>query len=480
MYKSKLQQLCQQKLWPLPNYSCVKDGLDHCPSFKAFVLVNGVSFDSAPACKSSKEAQNDAAMRAFVRLGFEMETMEDEPVRPELKNGVEDQSSKVLGNTLISRDVQYPYKLQLQTYAQRNHLSLPSYSVTSMGPPHDCHFVACVTVGEQDFRSSAASKTVKEAENAAARAALTVLSPDGFEQICPSFVKNLLQELAQKEGLSVPKYKTCVSGPLHMQMFYSTVEVGGEIFQGKAARSKKLSEINAAEFAYRSLEERRLNRTSLSKQLASPETKDLETKNHSYLKDALHGTTVNKSCLHGSDSAKIKDQLTKYEVAEPTPIKKSQTDGQLTSEESIPPPKMQSNVCKNLLTGKATQINKADNKDQLVSQKGISPPTFQIDYSKKAEESESKPTVCALSEDILTPAEPLVTPAALQDSLAALSVVDSGPSNSTAYQSYLLCNRVRVYSCIPDIKFPKGITLIPIGVNKWVPVSLEFPNEKDM
>ncbi|KAL9671289.1 hypothetical protein QQ045_008857 [Rhodiola kirilowii] len=82
-----------------------------------------------------------------------------------------------------SNNVQYPYKLQLQTYAQRNHLSLPSYSVTSMGPQHDCHFVACVTVGEQDFRSSAASKTVKEAENAAARAALSVLSPDGFEEI---------------------------------------------------------------------------------------------------------------------------------------------------------------------------------------------------------------------------------------------------------------------------------------------------------
>uniref|UniRef100_A0A7N1A4I9 DRBM domain-containing protein n=1 Tax=Kalanchoe fedtschenkoi TaxID=63787 RepID=A0A7N1A4I9_KALFE len=381
MYKSKLQQLCHHRLWPLPTYSAIKHGPDHCPIFKASVLVNGASFDSAPACKSSKEAQNDAAMRAILRLGSDppapphsdLEIVEDEPPEPEMKNEALDLSSELLANALASNDVQYPYKLQLHTYAQRNNLSLPSYSTTSIGPPHACHFVACVTVGEQEFKSpTPPSRTVKEAENVAAKAALESLSPDGFEQISSGYVKNLLQELAQKEGLSAPKYKTSTSGALHMQMFYSTVEVGGEVFQGKAARSKKLSLINAAEVAYQALEERRLNQKSSAVRRASPEVKDQETKNHS-------------------------------------------------------------------------------------------------DFTKSVKyQEEGKPT------------DPAMTRASLQGEFGALSMADPGPAHSAACQSYLLCNRVRVYTSVPDIKFPKGVCLLQVADDKWVPVSLEYPCEKDV
>ncbi|KAL5725320.1 hypothetical protein ACHQM5_008475 [Ranunculus cassubicifolius] len=65
MYKAKLQEICQLHQWSLPTYSSNRDGPDHCPTFRASVVVNGVSFDSSHFCKSSKDAQNDAAMLAF-------------------------------------------------------------------------------------------------------------------------------------------------------------------------------------------------------------------------------------------------------------------------------------------------------------------------------------------------------------------------------------------------------------------------------
>ncbi|KAF9592357.1 hypothetical protein IFM89_014527 [Coptis chinensis] len=52
MFKTKLEELCHSKLFRA----------DHNPKFKATVIVNGISFDS---CKSSKEAQNEAAKFAF-------------------------------------------------------------------------------------------------------------------------------------------------------------------------------------------------------------------------------------------------------------------------------------------------------------------------------------------------------------------------------------------------------------------------------
>ena len=44
-------------------------------------------------------------------------------------------------------------------------------------------------------------------------------------------------------------------GPPHMPSFVSTVEIGGQSFEGKAARSKKQAETNAAKIAYTGLQE---------------------------------------------------------------------------------------------------------------------------------------------------------------------------------------------------------------------------------
>ncbi|CAI9277569.1 unnamed protein product [Lactuca saligna] len=65
MYKSKLNEFCQKNGWRNPKYSCIKDGQEHTPLFKASVLVNGETFTSLSVFKSSKSAHNDVASLAL-------------------------------------------------------------------------------------------------------------------------------------------------------------------------------------------------------------------------------------------------------------------------------------------------------------------------------------------------------------------------------------------------------------------------------
>ncbi|KAK4784176.1 hypothetical protein SAY86_018544 [Trapa natans] len=68
MYKSKLQELCQQRKWDLPQYSTSKDGKKHPISYTSTVTVNGRFFATPKHRKSTKESQNDVAMMAFQHL----------------------------------------------------------------------------------------------------------------------------------------------------------------------------------------------------------------------------------------------------------------------------------------------------------------------------------------------------------------------------------------------------------------------------
>lgn len=61
---------------------------------------------------------------------------------------------------------------------------------------------------------------------------------------------------------------------------------------------------------------------------------------------------------------------------------------------------------------------------------------------------------------------------------STLAITDSKIEKNVEVKSYLLCNKVRVYTSIPKITFPTGIVLLPIDDCKWVAVSLEFPNDK--
>ncbi|GFZ09312.1 hypothetical protein Acr_20g0011200 [Actinidia rufa] len=107
-------------------------------------------------------------------------------------------------------------KIGYKVMLRRRNLALPEYLTERDGPPHASRFKSKDDSG---------------------------------------LYKNLLQELAQKKGLHIPKYATTNSGPPHMPSFVSTVEIGGQSFEGKAAKSKKQAETNAAKIAYSGLQE---------------------------------------------------------------------------------------------------------------------------------------------------------------------------------------------------------------------------------
>lgn len=66
----------------------------------------------------------------------------------------------------------------------------------------------------------------------------------------------MLQETAQRAGVNIPVYSVTRSGPGHMPVFVSTVEVAGMSFVGESAKTKKQAEKNAAMAAWASLKQR--------------------------------------------------------------------------------------------------------------------------------------------------------------------------------------------------------------------------------
>ncbi len=65
--------------------------------------------------------------------------------------------------------------------------------------------------------------------------------------------KNLLQENAQRAGVSLPVYTTTRHGPGHLPVFKCIVRVGGLVFQGEAGKTKRQAEKNAAMAAWLAL-----------------------------------------------------------------------------------------------------------------------------------------------------------------------------------------------------------------------------------
>ncbi|CAM0952298.1 unnamed protein product [Alopecurus aequalis] len=154
------------------------------------------------------------------------------------------------------------YKNQLQELAQRSCFSLPSYVCTREGPDHAPRFKATVTFNGETFHGPTCCTTLRQAEHAAAEAALALLSLRGPSTSLTATIldetgvyKNLLQETAHRAGLKLPAYTTVRSGPGHSPVFASTVELAGLCFAGDAARTKKQAEKNAAMAAWSSLKQ---------------------------------------------------------------------------------------------------------------------------------------------------------------------------------------------------------------------------------
>ncbi|KAJ9154452.1 hypothetical protein P3X46_027783 [Hevea brasiliensis] len=154
------------------------------------------------------------------------------------------------------------YKNQLQELAQRSCFNLPSYVCIREGPDHAPRFKATVNFNGESFESPTFCSTLRQAEHAAAKVALNMLSKKGPSKALAARVldetgvyKNLLQETAHKAGLKNPVYTTVRYGPSHVPVFSCTVELAGISFTGEQAKTKKQAQKNAAMTAWSALKE---------------------------------------------------------------------------------------------------------------------------------------------------------------------------------------------------------------------------------
>ncbi|KAL2488783.1 Double-stranded RNA-binding protein 2 [Forsythia ovata] len=149
MYKNQLQELAQRSCFNLPSYTCIREGPDHAPRFKAIVNFNGETFESPNYCSTLRQAEHSAAEAALNSL-----------------------SSGGPSHSLAARilDETGVYKNLLQEIAQRVGSPLPQYTTFKSGSGHLPVFTGTVELAGITFTGETA-KNKKQAEKNAALAA---------------------------------------------------------------------------------------------------------------------------------------------------------------------------------------------------------------------------------------------------------------------------------------------------------------------
>lgn len=153
MYKNQLQELAQRSCFNLPSYSCIREGPDHAPRFKATVNFNGETFESPAFCSTLRQAEHAAAEVALTTLAN--------------RGPSKALAARVLDETGV-------YKNLLQETAQRAGLNLPVYTTVRSGPGHVPVFSCTVELVGMSF-SGEPAKTKKQAQKNAAMVAWSAL-----------------------------------------------------------------------------------------------------------------------------------------------------------------------------------------------------------------------------------------------------------------------------------------------------------------
>ncbi|PSS19096.1 Double-stranded RNA-binding protein [Actinidia chinensis var. chinensis] len=153
MYKNQLQELAQRSCFNLPSYSCIREGPDHAPRFKATVNFNGEAFESPLFCSTLRLAEHAAAEVALNTLAN--------------RGPSKALAAKVLDETGV-------YKNLLQETSHRAGINLPVYTTVRSGPGHVPVFSCTVELAGMSFPGEPA-KTKKQAQKNAAIAAWSAL-----------------------------------------------------------------------------------------------------------------------------------------------------------------------------------------------------------------------------------------------------------------------------------------------------------------
>ncbi|KAL4297652.1 hypothetical protein GQ457_12G029640 [Hibiscus cannabinus] len=153
MYKNQLQELAQRSCFNLPSYTCIREGPDHAPRFKATVNFNGETFESPHYCSTLRQAEHSAAEVALQSLSN--------------RGPSHSLAARILDETGV-------YKNLLQEIAQRVGAPLPQYTTFRSGLGHLPVFTGTVELAGIRFTGEPA-KNKKQAEKNAAMAAWTSL-----------------------------------------------------------------------------------------------------------------------------------------------------------------------------------------------------------------------------------------------------------------------------------------------------------------
>ncbi|XP_074573743.1 double-stranded RNA-binding protein 6 [Curcuma longa] len=153
MYKNQLQELAQRSCFNLPSYTCIREGPDHAPRFKATVNFNGEVFESPSFCLTLRQAEHSAAEVALNALSQ--------------RGPSHSLAARILDETGV-------YKNLLQEIAQRVGAPLPSYTTVRSGLGHLPVFTCTVELAGIIFTGEPA-KNKKQAEKNAALAAWSSL-----------------------------------------------------------------------------------------------------------------------------------------------------------------------------------------------------------------------------------------------------------------------------------------------------------------
>ncbi|KAK7305077.1 hypothetical protein VNO77_42976 [Canavalia gladiata] len=473
MYKTKLQELCHQRRWGLPRYSALKDGPDHMPSFKASVFVNGVTFTSSGAFSSSKEAHNQAAMLAFLSFSSGSSTSTaDYDIKDQIGAAkpkditipgqfpdIIDGSSKFRErlstfvdfihycvcksmivasdlfpfpfqhlsnniNRLIPPDMDRLCKKQLQNYAQKNNLDPPVFTCKTEGPPHTAHFKATVLVNGQSFESPSFFNTIKEAEQAAAKVSLMSLSLDIFQK-----ARKILWNMTGHYG----PFKTLLLKLTQREGLckptYKTIQSGSL----HMPTFFSTVEVESMEFHGKGGRSKKQAEQDAAK-IAYIALKECGVNMYTdFSPSHIENNAVEP--IHSSDiikckqNLKLEDELLDLNEILPANVK---VNNEMHNPSYIQPPE------KDMMNNRSTSSCEPGSNSSPKSS-----PFSQLDAS-------------------------------------CVSISESSKAKSHTTNGYLLCNRYKVYTCFPNIPFPEGIIVLPISDNKWVAVSLEFPNDKDL
>ncbi|KAD2262714.1 hypothetical protein R6Q59_011702 [Mikania micrantha] len=149
MYKNQLQELAQRSCFNLPSYTCIREGPDHAPRFKAVVNFNGDSFESPNYCSTLRQAEHAAAEVALASLSSHS------------------LAARILDETGV-------YKNLLQEISQRVGAPLPRYTTYRSGLGHQPVFTGLVELAGITFTGEPA-KNKKQAEKNAAMSAWSSL-----------------------------------------------------------------------------------------------------------------------------------------------------------------------------------------------------------------------------------------------------------------------------------------------------------------